>query len=463
MRGRVATAVDTNSKGTSGTGLPARRRSRLAQLCLAACTGRPGTATLVVLLLCLVGAPAAQAQSNTSTNRNTGSSLTPITSPNGVLSLVPNAQGIERGRPYYSISRPWWISFADCFANDTWTFSLSVRDVSNPIEIWAGTENCATNRSRTDRGQCWIVARVSQPEDTVDIRVPVRNVVARRLDTTLPPENVGAEVCDDSTDPSGESVTFYFLVEEGGQADEYFSWDASDNGGTGFDTLGPDPPGNISVGIGESQLSVAISNVDEEPDRDRFEAFCVPEGAICLPEDDCDTDPSGPGIVDAGGSFAIPDAGDAGLDASSNGGGSSGSGGGSSVNNRRDAGGTPAPAECFTEVLRSDRRPPPRYSCGTASETARTLNTSVLTNGVTYAVAVAGQDNIGNAGVASDIQCGTPIPLDDFFELYSRRGGPGGGGFCSFSPPRPASGTYGATLLGLLFVGFAARRVRGRS
>jgi hypothetical protein len=459
MRGRVATAVDTNSKSASAAGLPARLCARLRpQLGRAVSCRRPGAAALVVLVLCLLGAPAAWAQSSTSTS--TTSSLTPISSPNGVISLVPNAQGIERKIPYYSVSRPWWISFSDCFQGDEWTFSLSVRSVSNPIEIWAGTENCATNRSRTDRGQCWIVARVSQPDDTTEIVVPVRNVVARRLDTTLPPENVGQEVCDDSTDPSGEAVTFYFLVEEGGQADEFFAWDASDNGGTGFDTLGPDPPGNISVGIGESQLSVEISEVDEEADRDRFEAFCVPAGTTCTVEDGCDTDTSAP-VVDAGGSFAIPDAGD--LDASAGGGNASGgSAGSTSINFRTDAG-TPAPAACFTEVLRTDRRPPPRFSCGTASETSRTLNTSRLTNGVTYAVAVAGQDNIGNAGVASDIQCGTPIPLDDFFELYSRHGGPGGGGFCSVSPARPTAGSYGAGLLGLLLAGLAVRRGRGRS
>lgn len=423
----------------------------------------PGAAALLLLVLCLLGAQSALAQTtnrNTnSTNRNTSrSSLTPISSPNGVISLVPNAQGIERGRPYFSISRPWWISYDDCIANDTWTFSLSVRQVSNPIEIWAGTENCATNRSRTDRGQCWIVAREAQLDETVDIRVPVRNVVARRLNTTLPPEGITADVCDDSTDPSGESVTFYFMIEEGGQADEYFAWDASDNGGTGFDTLGPEPPSNISVGVGESQLSVELGRFDEEVDRDRFEAFCVPAGTTNAEAGLGGTGTVEPGIIDAGGSFAIGDGGlDAGnLDAST--GVGNGNGSGSS-----DAGGGAAPAACFTEVLRSGQRPPEGYSCGTTSETSGTLNTTRLANGTTYAVAVAGQDNIGNAGITSNIVCGTPIPLDDFFELYSRRGGLGGGGFCSFSPARPEAGGYGAGLLGLLLAGLAVRRVRGRS
>jgi hypothetical protein len=397
-----------------------------------------------VLALCLGGTKVARAQTTTPT-------LQTLSSPNGVISLTPNAQGIERQEPYYSIARPWWISYSDCFVGDQWTFSLTVRDTSNPLEIWAGTENCAVNRSREDRGQCWIVARVAQLSDTVEVTVPVRNVVARRLNTVEPPDDVTRLVCDDSTDPSGEAVTFYFMIEEGGQADEYFAWDASGNGGTGFDMVGPAPPGNIGVGIGESQLSIQIDDINEETDRDRFQAYCVPEGTTLA---DIGLGRDEPGIVDAGGSFAVTDAGlDAGtLDAGST----------APPPASTDAGGFP-PAACFTEVLRAGRRPPPAFSCGSASETSRTLNTSVLTNGVNYAVGVAGQDNIGNAGLLSSVECGTPIPLDDFFELYSRRGGPGGGGFCSFSPPRNGVGWHGAGLLGLVLAGLACRRGRGRS
>jgi hypothetical protein len=401
--------------------------------------------------------PARAQSTNTNTNTNT---LTPISSPNGVISMIPNAQGIERKFDYYSIARPWWISYSDCIGNaqggDEWTFSITVRDTDNPLEIWAGSENCAINRSRTDRGQCWIVASQAQLSDTVNITVPVRNVVARRLDTTNPPTNVGTDVCDDSTDPSGEALTLYFMIVDSGQADEYFAWDATNNGGVGFDVVGPDPPSRINVGIGESQLSIGIDGVREETDRDRFEAFCVPAGTT---RESIGLGEPTPGIVDAGGSFAITDAGlDGGLD-----------GGGAPLTptptpTGTDAGGGgAAPAACFTDVLVAGQRPPVGFSCGTVSETARSLNTSRLLNGTTYAVALAGQDNIGNAGVASDIQCGTPIPLDDFFELYSRNGGPGGGGFCSFSPAGSSSQHYGAGLLGLLLAGFAVRRVRGRS
>jgi MYXO-CTERM domain-containing protein len=95
-------------------------------------------------------------------------------------------------------------------------------------------------------------------------------------------------------------------------------------------------------------------------------------------------------------------------------------------------------------------------------ETSTTLRTSTLRNDVTYAVAIAAQDGLGNAGVASDIQCGTPTELEDFFELYSRYGGPGGGGFCSVSPGtgggRSGAGASAAVLA--LLLGLALRRRR---
>jgi MYXO-CTERM domain-containing protein len=95
------------------------------------------------------------------------------------------------------------------------------------------------------------------------------------------------------------------------------------------------------------------------------------------------------------------------------------------------------------------------YECGTASVISSSIRTGRLQNGVTYAVAVAGEDAMGNAGELSEIQCGTPTLLDDFFEIYSRNGGPGGGGFCSVSygaASRTPLAALGLGALGLLLV-----------
>jgi hypothetical protein len=386
-----------------------------------------------------------------------------LRSPNGVITLIPNSQGISRLRDYYTPTRPWWISYEDCLSRpgdngDVFTFSLSTIVSGDTLEVWAGTENCATNRSNgVDRGQCWIVAAQTLDDDNVKIDVPVRNVLARRLTTTLPPTNVGPEVCDDSTDANGEAISWYFMIVEGGQASEYIVWNGNP-GGTGFDVVGPRPPGSISVGVGERQLAIKLDDVTTDTTRERYEAFCVPAGTTW---DSLGVDGGVPPVSTGGDvSAGSVDAGDAGgID-----GGLGGVGGAAAGTLDAGTDTDAAPAACFTELLRRGSRPPPeQFSCGTANAVSRTLRTSRLPNNVNFAVAVSGQDDLGNAGIVSEIECGTPIPLDDFYELYSRAGGTGGGGFCSFSPQRRSSGvaTLGVGLL--VLAGLSYRRRRGRA
>jgi len=437
MRGRAGTATDESSR--AGNSL-----RRLGQAWVGG--GHAPLAALRALGLALAvallaSAPRASAQSTTS-----NTTFTTITSPNGSISLTPNAQGVDRDRDYYSAARPWWISYEDCIApggGDAFTFKMTIRDTSDPLEIWAGTENCAVNRSRTDRGQCWIVARLAQLSDTVSVRVPVRNILQRRLDTTDPPPETGLppSVCDNSTDPSGEAFTFYVMLVDGGQADEYIAWDGG-SGGTGFDVVGPDPPGGIDIGIGESQLAISLSGVEEDTDRESFEAFCVPAGTTF--ESLGVENPFDDGVA------VEADAGASGLDA------------GQSNSSGSDAGGA-APSACFTEVLRAGRIAPSRFGCGTARETSGTLNTGTLQNDTQYAVAVSARDNLGNAGVVSSIECGMPTELDDFFELYSRADGKGGGGFCSIAPGQPSAkhAPRGLAVLLLALAGLGLRRTKG--
>jgi hypothetical protein len=60
---------------------------------------------------------------------------------------------------------------------------------------------------------------------------------------------------------------------------------------------------------------------------------------------------------------------------------------------------------------------------------------------------------VGNAGVLSQLLCGTPTELDDFYELYSLNGGRGGGGFCSLPlAPRAPSHVALMALGGLALV-----------
>ena len=364
-----------------------------------------GLATVALVLLC---APAAWAQNST---------------------ITLTESQISRTQYRDDQSLRWWISYEDCVRGDAFTFPLNTNTNSNLIEVWAGNDDCVARRGQQDRGQCWIVAAAPPDTPQTTIIVPVRNVVAQSIDTPLVPMDYDASVCEGSIDPDGQSVTFYFFFQDGGKAlPGGTTWDAKALGGTGFDLVGPSPPGSVSVSVGESQLTISIGNVDEEGDRERFEAFCVPEGLAPA--------------LDAGGAATTGDGGVPPLDA----GGSVGA----------------APAECFTTELRAGQRAPLGYSCGIENETSGKLRTSPLINNVTYAVAVAGQDLLGNAGVLSEIRCGTPIVLNDFYEMYSDRGGLGGGGFCNLSFTHQSSEQGRLMALGLFFAALLWRRTRSR-
>jgi hypothetical protein len=450
MRARLRSDVGDTPRTGAAVGSPClpRRASRWAARALAVIAG----------VLALIGGPGIVGPGvvgpGIASAQTTNNSLTRLSSPNGDISMIPNAQGVERRRDYYTPTRPWWINYEDCLADDEFTFTLTSQVTGDTLEIWAGSENCATNRSLTDMGQCWILAAEPLQADTIEVKVPVRNILARRLNTTVPPTNVSRDVCDDSTDPSGETLTLYFMVVDSGQGKEYFAWDGGD-GGVGFDVVGPTPPGRISVGIGENQLTVDLDDIDVDADRQRYEAFCVPEGTTRASLG-LDAGASSGSSDGSNPSSSATDAGsDGGLDAST---------GGSALDAGSEDDPNAAPRGCFTDVLRKGERPPPEFSCGEANSVSRSLSTGRLANNQNYAVAVAGQDSLGNAGVASEIQCGKPIPLDDFYELYSNGGGPGGGGFCNLSPGQQRSaGALGAATLALALAGFGWRRRKGRA
>ncbi|HKO89666.1 MAG TPA: hypothetical protein VJU61_00845, partial [Polyangiaceae bacterium] len=335
----------------------------------------------------------------------------------------------------YRDTKRWWISYQDCLNNENFVFPLNLTNTTSPLEVWVGSDDCVASRGRDDHGQCWLVQNVPSPDDPTTVRVSVRNVVNHDLDANSVPGPLGRDVCDGSDDLNGEAVTFYFMLVEGGKATGSQSWNPTSVGGTGYDMVGPEPPGNITIGVGESQLSIGLEDLKEDTTRDGFEAFCVPEGTLADPGD------------------FIPDAdAGAGVDAGTGSGSGSGSDDGSA-----------APLACFTDVPRGGLRPPedPAYRCGSASTTAQVLKTTSLQNDVAYAVGVAARDDIGNVGDLSDIECGTPTYMDDFFEIYTRSGGAvGGSGLCAMATGPLRFSPAGALLGGLALLALAVRRQR---
>ena len=92
---------------------------------------------------------------------------------------------------------------------------------------------------------------------------------------------------------------------------------------------------------------------------------------------------------------------------------------------------------------------------GTTEGTAKGLDDFKL-----YACGVAAYDKNENLGVLSNIKCGFPRPVRDYFEAYRDAGGTAGGGYCRFAR-NPAGGV--AVLFGFGALVFAARRSRRRS
>jgi hypothetical protein len=349
--------------------------------------------------------------------------------------------------------RPNWISYRDCIDNRILSFPLRLSAPGNALEIWAGTDDCVQRRGQQDRGQCWPVYRTSSSVREVTALVPARAVVARQTGTDVVPTELGVSVCDSlQGEVKGEQVSFYIMQVSGGKAVASVVWKGGTDG-TGFDLVGPSPPGSVKLGLGDQQLSVSLDDVTTDTDRLRFRAFCV----RATPQERGDAGSLGwtPGRSDAG-------ANDAG---------------------NSDAGDS---TKCWPEVpLVAGQRPPLggactsdaecnggwcvergegskacSYECGESTVFQTTMSTSGLQNGQLYAVAVAGEDILGNQGPLSPVECGSPLELRDFFEIYSAQGGPGGGGLCSVVAPGAEQTNARSSGLWLLGAALSASALR---
>ena len=81
-----------------------------------------------------------------------------------------------------------------------------------------------------------------------------------------------------------------------------------------------------------------------------------------------------------------------------------------------------------------------------------------------YVFAVAAVDTIGNVGALSNIQCGTPGPIKDFWYNYSTLdGGLAGGGYCALEGVgMPAGSAFMTAGVGLAAVSLIRRRRKKR-
>jgi len=382
------------------------------------------------------------------------------TLPARAQTVVIQKNNIDRNVGFRSgNNKKMWVSHSDCAADDFFTFPVDLTGFSGKsLEVWAGTNCTELIQRQGDQATCWKLFEAFPNKTTINVKVRAQDLVAK-----VKPGGAGSGTladCD-NTDvaTSGEAVTLFFMLldsNDAAVASESFA-------DTGFDILGPPAPTGISAGIGEKLLVVSW-NTPTADDLVGYRVYCDASngpgsnpaaGGAAGASSDAGSDATSDAVAasDAASDSGSDAASDSGSDAASGGsGGSSGTGGSGG-----SGGGSAGNPDCPSAALTPGTIPSSKYQCGsTASKVATDTTADNLQNGVTYAIAVAAYDELGNSGVLSSVACGTPQPVDDFFELYRRAGGRGGGGFCAIGQ-EPSSAA-----LALLGGGLALALVRRR-
>jgi MYXO-CTERM domain-containing protein len=215
---------------------------------------------------------------------------------------------------------------------------------------------------------------------------------------------------------------------------------------TSIDTRGPNAPTEVEAGPGENQLFVTWKP-PVSGDLKGFRIYCDPPPGTILgtplgtPLRTLQANDGGlaleggtsaeAGVIGTGGSGPVADS------------------GGSTPTTPT----TPSiDPNCSPDTLLVPGAVPPQDApwCGSASSLATKGTADDLENNQTYAIAVAAIDKVGNLGPLSSVTCSAPVVVDDFYELYRRAGGEGGGGFCSTGTHPHGAWALMALVLGAL-------------
>jgi hypothetical protein len=410
------------------------------------------------------------------------------------------------------------INFEDCDANLQYEFDLSISSLTSisgyNLDVWAGTADCSQLANRqAATAVCWPVktpfAPNSNPQTvTVWMRDIVSQVFQASHTVTYSGTEAPASVCQLQTTTGPTNISLYFFFEQAANA-------------TGNEATYPvtvamragDVQGDISIGIGQDLL---VANIPPTTDTNvqGWNVYCDPppgpvgsEGIELVPVDapsnnghcpaqvpdtgvvsssvdssgvDANDDSSVASSVDSAVPIVLDEAGgnacgvqlnDANIPSP---GGCSASavlvpGGGTTGTATVDEAGneifeeasTTATDEAGVSISGGTMKLPlpSQYLCGTGGVSSTQVNLLNLRDGVYYNVAVAAVDAYGNVGPLSNVACGEPRPVNDFWKLYYEAGGRAGGGFCSAEGVGTPAGTSG---LGALMIASIVAMVRRR-
>lgn len=279
--------------------------------------------------------------------------------------------------------QPNQVNRTECLADDVITYPLVVSGSTSAVdlEVWAGTNCEALENRASNSATCWLVYEDASPR-TRNIDIRVQDIIHGSIDRGSygGPGSGGEDTCNRGS-TSSRSVSLHFLLIN--SSDQVASKPAN-TPTVEFDLLGPDAPQNIEAGVGENSLIVKFPSEDDaDDDIAKYYVYCE----------------------------ALEGSGDS--------------------------------QSCDPQVLVPDEPPPDQNRCGETTRNAEQIQTRrTLQNGTRYAVGIAAVDRFGNPGPLSAVACGTPEPINGFFEEYRAAGGEGGGGLCSLSRSTTSSGLW---------------------
>lgn len=365
--------------------------------------------------------------------------------------LKPTIQRIDttqitREQPLREANKlPYWVSRADCLADDVITFRIQVTTPNTDnFEVWAGPNDCSqTVQRQGDQASCWLVYSSGLTRSPADVPIHARDLAAQNTPVDGATGVAGTE--SDCNTQKHLTIGLYFMyINDSGQ----ISSNVIQFSGTGVDLEGPPTPEITDVLPSDTRLIVNW-NTTNATEFAGYRIYC---------EKVASTATSGSGltlldgaVVDAA---ALPDGSSTGanpLDAAAL---PIGDGGSSldASNQTGDAGGSTSNG-CGGTQLIEGQLPSSKLLCGEESAyTATTGYAKKLKNGQAYAIGITAVDNLGNESVLSNVECNSPREVYTFFEDYRQAGGGGGGGFCALARPNPRS-PHDWSWLGLLALG----------
>lgn len=319
-----------------------------------------------------------------------------------------------------------------------YTFDVTAVDPSYSIETWASRSgDCSQDTARRDQAgrSCWRAVDESSALATrVTIDVPIRNLITEPLTTGNLYQPGTAEQCAGITQ---RNYNIYFILAQAGVSQNAV------NGSVTVKTVGPNPPGGISVGVGDKLLKVGWTPLASLQDLQKYQIYCD-DGTF------------------SGVAGEVPDAGPGDPDPTVDGGTDEDAGVVDGELLARSAPGIgllQEDGECPATRLVAGAMPSPSWPIGaTATSTTATDATVLnLNNDTPYACAVSAVDTFNNPGPLSAIVCARPTRTIDFFTGYKEAGGGAQG--CALGSADNAS-MWVLSGLTVMFLGAVGRRRR---